>query len=305
MICENSCEEKYTLGTLMGCEKQLTVDQESFRNHTMAKIAGQSNRTLPVVWLGRVNRYPYPRIKCMKYRNLNQVTRAEIFFFLRRENLVEKINAASWVTVLDLWKWYFRRSLLMNYPKHTTCVMPVGMYIIKKSRFKFLCAYDECNLTTRILRLLEPIEVPQMVDIDILMEIWKNRVKKIDFVLKWLSRVGSEVGATKGFCEGDTRNRWRDGQVCPDVDKELWCLGPDGSGVLWRWTSVSRCGQGTMAPWARRLGRRGGPEKRGEEERTRESGRENGRKEEERRKRERGDGLETERESGRERVKPA
>ncbi|GFW13321.1 hypothetical protein TNCV_3767381 [Trichonephila clavipes] len=56
------------------------------------------------------------------------------------------------------------------------------------------------------------------------------------------------------FCEGDTRNRWRDGQVCPDVDKELWRLGPDGSGVFWRWTSVSRSGQGTMAPWARRLG---------------------------------------------------
>ncbi|GFW60321.1 hypothetical protein TNCV_1844011 [Trichonephila clavipes] len=32
------------------------------------------------------------------------------------------------------------------------------------------------------------------------------------------------------LCEGDTRNRWRDGQVCPDV------------------------GQGTMAPWTRRLG---------------------------------------------------
>ncbi|GFY22624.1 hypothetical protein TNCV_2178851 [Trichonephila clavipes] len=34
--------------------------------------------------------------------------------------------------------------------------------------------------------------------------------------------------------EGDTRSRWRDGQVCPDVDKELWRLGPDGSGVFWR-----------------------------------------------------------------------
>ncbi|GFV92936.1 hypothetical protein TNCV_1693291 [Trichonephila clavipes] len=33
------------------------------------------------------------------------------------------------------------------------------------------------------------------------------------------------------FCEWNTRNRWRDGQVCPDVDKELWRLGPDGSGV--------------------------------------------------------------------------
>ncbi|GFT76835.1 hypothetical protein TNCV_22391 [Trichonephila clavipes] len=32
------------------------------------------------------------------------------------------------------------------------------------------------------------------------------------------------------LCEGDTRNRWRDGQVCPDV------------------------GQGIMAPWARRPG---------------------------------------------------
>ncbi|GFV69557.1 uncharacterized protein TNCV_2779721 [Trichonephila clavipes] len=223
---------------------------------------GQSNRTLPVVWLGRVNRYPYPRIKCMKYRNLNQVTRAEIYLLLKRERLVGKINAASWVIVLDLWKWYFRRSLMMNYPKHTTCVMTVGMYIIKKSRFKILCAYDECNLTTLILRLLEQIEVPRMVDIDILMEIWKNRVKKIDFVLKWLSRVGSEVGPTKGsgdrrrvaimdfgapltigeaylkiimssflgFCEWNTRNRWRDGQVCPDVDKKLWRLGPDSSG---------------------------------------------------------------------------
>ncbi|GFX68854.1 hypothetical protein TNCV_3865531 [Trichonephila clavipes] len=32
-----------------------------------------------------------------------------------------------------------------------------------------------------------------------------------------------------GFCEWNTRNRWRDGQVCPDVDKELWRLGPDSS----------------------------------------------------------------------------
>ncbi|GFW56273.1 uncharacterized protein TNCV_1877931 [Trichonephila clavipes] len=125
---------------------------------------GQSNRTLPVVW----------------------------------ESLVEKINAAPCVTVLDLWKLYFRRALMMNYTKHTTCVLTVGMYIIKKSRFKFLCAYDGCNLTTLILRLLEQIDVSRMVDIDILIQIWKNRVKKIDFVLEWLSRVGSEVGPTKG-----------------------------------------------------------------------------------------------------------
>ncbi|GFX83783.1 uncharacterized protein TNCV_350471 [Trichonephila clavipes] len=41
LIRENICEEKYTIGTLMGCEKQLTMNRESFRNHTIAKISGQ------------------------------------------------------------------------------------------------------------------------------------------------------------------------------------------------------------------------------------------------------------------------
>ncbi|GFS91684.1 uncharacterized protein TNCV_1492521 [Trichonephila clavipes] len=163
---------------------------------------GQSNRTLPVVWLRRVNRYPYPRIKFNKYRNLNQVTRDEIYLLLKRESFVEKNNAVSWVTVLNLWKWYFRRSLMMSYPKHAACVMPVGMYIIKKVRFRFVSASSYgCNLTTQILRLSEQIDVSRMVDIDILMQIWKNRVRQIDFVLKWLSRVGSEVGLTKGKLE--------------------------------------------------------------------------------------------------------
>ncbi|GFW15211.1 hypothetical protein TNCV_173561 [Trichonephila clavipes] len=65
------------------------------------------------------------------------------------------------------------------------------------------------------------------------------------------------------LCEGNTRNRWRDGQVGPDVR------------------------QGTMAPWARRLGKR---KKRSEEEdeksreRTDGRGRERRREEREREK---------------------
>ncbi|GFW56930.1 hypothetical protein TNCV_161591 [Trichonephila clavipes] len=45
--------------------------------------------------------------------------------------------------------------------------------------------------------------------------------------------------------DGDTRNRWRDGQVCPDV------------------------GQGTMAPWTRRPGEKK-KKRRRERERERE-----------------------------------
>ncbi|GFV90958.1 hypothetical protein TNCV_1248471 [Trichonephila clavipes] len=75
------------------------------------------------------------------------------------------------------------------------------------------------------------------------------------------------------LCEGKTRNRWRDGQVCPDVDKELWRLGPHGSGVFWRVTRKSDEG----GERRKKVGRRGRVE----------SGRENGRKE----KRERTEGV--------------
>ncbi|GFV99596.1 hypothetical protein TNCV_5079581 [Trichonephila clavipes] len=80
--------------------------------------------------------------------------------------------------------------------------------------------------------------------------------------------------------EGDTRNRWRDGQVCPDV------------------------GQGTMAPWARRLGcvlacyaqiGRGRSRETFEREKTGERRKEKG---EETEGEERGDGKGEEKESG-------
>ncbi|GFX84672.1 hypothetical protein TNCV_724791 [Trichonephila clavipes] len=53
-----------------------------------------------------------------------------------------------------------------------------------------------------------------------------------------------QTGRHNMLCEGETRNRWRDGQVCPDV------------------------GQGTMVPWARRLGREKKTGEREEENRT-------------------------------------
>ncbi|GFW84936.1 retrovirus-related Pol polyprotein from transposon opus [Trichonephila clavipes] len=42
-------------------------------------------------------------------------SRTGIYLLLKREGFVEKNSAASWVTVLDLWKWYFCRSLTKNY----------------------------------------------------------------------------------------------------------------------------------------------------------------------------------------------
>ncbi|GFW46305.1 hypothetical protein TNCV_1388071 [Trichonephila clavipes] len=102
------------------------------------------------------------------------------------------------------------------------------------------------------------------------------------------------------LCEGNTRNRWRDGQVCPDVDKELWRLGPDGSGVFWR--VMRKSDEGGQERLLEKKEKRPEKEKKGRKKRTKEtrgekkevgrggrveSGRENGRKE----KRERTEGV--------------
>ncbi|GFX69866.1 uncharacterized protein TNCV_4392211 [Trichonephila clavipes] len=89
------------------CSSQMLIN--TLREDTVHLLDLQVNRrepslhTLPVVWLGRVSRYLYPRIKCIKYRNLNQVTRAEIYLLLKRESFVGKSNVASWVNKLTLY----------------------------------------------------------------------------------------------------------------------------------------------------------------------------------------------------------
>ncbi|GFT48050.1 retrovirus-related Pol polyprotein from transposon opus [Trichonephila clavipes] len=54
------------------------------------------------------------------------------------------------------------------------------------------------SLSAKVLKMLEQFVVSRIVDIDILMQIWKNRVKRINFVLGW---VGSEIILAKGKLE--------------------------------------------------------------------------------------------------------
>ncbi|GFX80501.1 retrovirus-related Pol polyprotein from transposon opus [Trichonephila clavipes] len=105
---------------------------------------------------------------------LNIFSRTEIYLLSKREGFVEKNSAASWVTVLDLWKWYFCRSLTKGY---AACVMPFDIYMTKKVRFKIEYTSYGCNLTAQVLRMLEQFVISRIVDIDLLMQIWKNRVK--------------------------------------------------------------------------------------------------------------------------------
>ncbi|GFV17076.1 retrovirus-related Pol polyprotein from transposon opus [Trichonephila clavipes] len=57
------------------------------------------------------------------------------------------------------------------------------------------------SLSAKVLRMLEQFVVSRIVDIEILMQIWKNRVKQINFVLEWVRWVGSEIIPAKGKLE--------------------------------------------------------------------------------------------------------
>ncbi|GFU46134.1 retrovirus-related Pol polyprotein from transposon 17.6 [Trichonephila clavipes] len=70
--------------------------------------------------------------RCVDYRRLNEITRAEFFPLPNMEEIVEKVSAAPYVTVMDLSKGYFQIPLTQRYAAFVT---PFGTYIPKKMMF--------------------------------------------------------------------------------------------------------------------------------------------------------------------------
>ncbi|GFX41190.1 retrovirus-related Pol polyprotein from transposon opus [Trichonephila clavipes] len=169
------------------------IDPPSLKGHKyILRLVDQHTRWGEAVPLTSLS----AKVTCEAW--LNIFSRTEIYLLSKREGFVEKNSAASWVTVLDLWKWYFCRSLTKNY---AACFMSFGICMTKKVRFKIEYTSYGCNLTAQVLRMLEQFVVSRIVDIDILMQIWKNRVKQINFVLEWVRWVGSEIIPAKGKLE--------------------------------------------------------------------------------------------------------
>ncbi|GFW88142.1 retrovirus-related Pol polyprotein from transposon opus [Trichonephila clavipes] len=104
------------------------IDPPSLKGHKyILRLVDQHTRWGEAVPLTSLS----AKVACEAW--LNIFSRTEIYLLSKREGFVEKNSAASWVTVLDLWKWYFGRSLTKGY---AACVMPFDIYMTKKVRFK-------------------------------------------------------------------------------------------------------------------------------------------------------------------------
>ncbi|GFT88214.1 hypothetical protein TNCV_2893741 [Trichonephila clavipes] len=128
---------------------------------------------------------------CVDYRRLNEKTRAEFFPLPNMEEIVQKVSAAPYVTVMDLSKGYFQIPLTPRAQRYAAFVTPFGTYIPKKMMFGLVCApYYFCKLMAQVLEGLEQFALPYIDDIAIFSQGWKDHVKHIDIVLGRLRKAG-------------------------------------------------------------------------------------------------------------------
>ncbi|GFT32513.1 uncharacterized protein TNCV_184181 [Trichonephila clavipes] len=213
-ICESICEEKYTIGTLMGCEKQLTVNRESFRNHTMSEIAGQLNGgnenmckadVREGLGDGLAMRLPLSESREIYKDSLETDNMSNIGSKFNSEMDLPGKRDHSTIYRLNLIKLYRRKRELANLFKENS-----SEGIVKDS--EIICS------------------VKLFMDIDLL-----GILREIQLYFKlppdrssYLRMINSKK--KEEFPPDPGTIRWRDGQVCPYA------------------------AQGIMAPWARRPG---------------------------------------------------
>ncbi|GFX97419.1 retrovirus-related Pol polyprotein from transposon 297 [Trichonephila clavipes] len=110
---------------------------------------GQSDFTSPLILVESPNKDPHP---CVDYRRLNEITRAEFSPLPNMEEIVEKVSASPYVTVMDLSKGYFQIPLTPRAQRYAAFVTPFGTYIPKKMMFGLVCApYYFCKLMAQVL----------------------------------------------------------------------------------------------------------------------------------------------------------
>ncbi|GFX02119.1 hypothetical protein TNCV_1750041 [Trichonephila clavipes] len=152
---------------------------------------GQSDYTSPLILVESPNKDPRP---CVDYRRLNEITRAEFFPLRNMEEIVEKVRASPYVTVMDLSKGYFQIPLTPRAQRYAAFVTPFGTYIPKKMMFGLVCApYYFCKLMAQVLEGLEQFALPYIDEIAIFSQGWKDHVKHIDIVLGRLRKAGLKV----------------------------------------------------------------------------------------------------------------
>ena len=134
-----------------------------------------------------------PRL-CIEYRALNAKTRIEFFPLPQIEKLVEMVRSASYITVMDLTKGYFKVPISQPTRCYAAFVTQFGCFFPTKMMLGLLNSeFYFCKMIIQVLNGLEEFLLFYVNNISIFLKKWSDHLKHIDLVLTSLRAAGLKV----------------------------------------------------------------------------------------------------------------
>ncbi|GFX39040.1 retrovirus-related Pol polyprotein from transposon 297 [Trichonephila clavipes] len=126
---------------------------------------GESDFTSPLILVEAQGKEARP---CIDYRRLNKVTRTQFFPLPNIEELLEKVSAAKYISILDLTRGYWQIPLSPRAQRYASFVTTFGTFKPLRLPFGLKNApYYFSRLMANLLRNCEDFAVPYLDDIAI------------------------------------------------------------------------------------------------------------------------------------------
>ncbi|GFS69129.1 hypothetical protein TNCV_4009901 [Trichonephila clavipes] len=156
---------------------------------------GESDNTSPLILVEAQGKEPRP---CIDYRRLNKVTRTQFFPVPNIEELLEKVSAAKYISILDLTRGYWQIPLSPRAQRYASFVTTFGTFKPLRLPFGLKNAlYYFSRLMANLLRNCEDFTVPYLDDIAIFSLAWDDHLKHLKDVFDRLRSAKLHIKPSK------------------------------------------------------------------------------------------------------------
>ncbi|GFW17647.1 retrovirus-related Pol polyprotein from transposon 17.6 [Trichonephila clavipes] len=156
---------------------------------------GESDFTSPLILVEAQGKEARP---CIDYRRLNKVTRTQFFPLPNIEELLEKVSAAKYISILDLTRGYWQIPLSPRAQRYASFVTTFGTFKPLRLPFGLKNApYCFRRLMANLLRNCEDFAVPYLDDIAIFSLAWDDHLKHLKDVFDRLRSAKLHIKPSK------------------------------------------------------------------------------------------------------------
>ncbi|GFW74456.1 hypothetical protein TNCV_2413551 [Trichonephila clavipes] len=156
---------------------------------------GESDFTSPLILVEAQGKEARP---CIDYRRLNKVTRTQFFPLPNIEELLEKVSAAKYISILDLTRGYWQIPLSPRAQRYASFVTTFGTFKPLRLPFGLKNApYYFSRLMANLLRNCEDFAVPYLDDIVIFSLAWDDHLKHLKDVFDRLRSAKLHIKPSK------------------------------------------------------------------------------------------------------------